>query len=127
MDWKTGVPNWGLFVVATLAVWIQWKDSKNAAVPDGGTLMSYLPVLLIIAAILVAALMNWRAFRSGQEPDPNKLIIHYARYGIGTRRWEYRNVTEIVRGYIKNGNSIDMTAGTKVLAIHTSGNQNIHS
>lgn len=69
--------------------------------------MTYLPTLGIAASILLAAFLNWRA--SKKEPDPNKLVIHFAHWGKGTRRWEYRNVAKVLRGYIKNDNMLDHT------------------
>src|SRR5260370_41550158 len=50
-----------------------------------------------------------KMIRKWKEPDPSVLFIHYARYGVGDRKLEYRDVTKIVRARIAN-NSLEMFA-----------------
>jgi hypothetical protein len=57
-------------------------------------------------SVLLGAVLNFLAGRSTSE----KLIIHSARYGIGPRFWQSRNVTKTVQSHVKDG-SLDLVLG----------------
>lgn len=70
--------------------------------------LSCCAVLCVVALIVGTGwlLKKWKAARL---PDPSKLVIHYAWYGYGDNKDQYRDVTKIVQARIVN-ESVEMAA-----------------
>lgn len=90
--------------------------SQLPAVPASGEYMSLITstgVLVAFGAFVALLAVGVILGIVSREPDPSKLVVHYARYGIGDRWWwQFKNVTAVVRGYIKDG-SVDIVASNE--------------
>jgi hypothetical protein len=102
----------GQWAIGLPALWLAYHSQSPPSSTDVSMMpMQWVPPSLIVLALLIGAILHYKASSLGKDPDPSKLTIHYARYGIGTGWRKYLDVTDIVRGHIVQGNSLDIVAG----------------